>query len=117
MKMLHSLIEPLEARIAPATLVGNVLTYTDIGGAPGRVAFTHGTMAPEDFHFSSGTANDGVDTPRTLTSINVAEKPGIGFTLTAISHAGKGDSHANVGAIFANSTASLGSVKVDGDVG
>ena len=38
-------IEPLEARIAPAALVGNVLTYTDIDGDLVKVTFTHAAMA------------------------------------------------------------------------
>jgi hypothetical protein len=116
MKMLHSSIEPLEARVAPAKLVGNVLTYTDIDGDLVKVTFTHATMDSGNFTFSTGTANDGDDTPRTLDAINLGGKTGAGFTLTATPHAGKGDSHANVATIFCNISTALGKLKVDGDV-
>ena len=115
-KQHHSSIEPLEPRIAPATLVGNVLTYTDLDGDLVKVTFTKATMDSGNFTFSTGSANDGVDTPRTLDAINLGGKTGAGFTLTATPHAGKGDSHANVAKIFCNISTALGKVKVDGDV-
>ncbi|MGB8169024.1 MAG: hypothetical protein WCF18_16125 [Chthoniobacteraceae bacterium] len=114
MKNAPSSIELLEPRIAPATLVGNVLTYTDIDGDLVKVAFTKATMDPGDFAFSTGTANDGVDTPRTLTGIDLSGNIGGGFILTATPKTGKGDSQANVGAIISDTD--IGTVKVDGDV-
>lgn len=115
MNIHHSAIEPLEPRIAPASLVGNVLTYTDLDGDLVKVTFTKAAMVAGDFTFSTGTANDGLDTPRSLDSIDMNGQRGGGFILTATPHGGKGDSHANLGTIMANLT-DLGTVKVDGDV-
>lgn len=117
MKHLHSSLEALETRIAPASInaAGNVLTYTDIDGDLVKITFTKIKVTAGNFMFSTGTATDGVDTPRTLDKINLIGANGAGFTLTATPKGGKGDSHANVGLIEASNT-NLGSVSVDGDV-
>lgn len=114
---LSSSIEPLEPRIAPATLnaAGTLLTYTDLDGDFVKVVFTKGAVAEGDIGFSTGTANDGADTPRSLDTLDLTGKIGIGFTLTATPKAGKGDSHANIGTITGLDT-DLGVIKVDGDV-
>lgn len=117
MKHLHSSLEALEARIAPASInaAGNVLTYTDIDGDLVKITFTKVKVTDANFTFSTGTATDGIDTPRTLDKINLVGANGAGFTLTATPKGGKGDSHANIGEIDA-SAANLGIVSVDGDV-
>jgi hypothetical protein len=49
---IHS-IESLESRIAPASLTGRILTYTDIDGDKVTVAFTKGTLAEANFTLDS----------------------------------------------------------------
>jgi|GEM_PF-3301196 len=117
MKNLHSSLEALETRIAPASInaAGTVLTYTDIDGDLVKITFTKVKVTDANFTFSTGTATDGVDTARTLDKINLIGAAGAGFTLTATPKGGKGDSHANIGEIDALAT-NLGTVSVDGDV-
>ena len=112
---MHSTIEPLEARISPAALVGNVLTYTDIDGDLVKVTFTNAAMAAGDFSFSAGSVDGTTNSPQGLSYMNLGGKTGAGFTLTASPHLGKGDSHANIGIIDGLNT-DLGVVVVDGDV-
>src|SRR4051812_17122125 len=98
---LYSSIEPLEARIAPATLnaAGTLLTYTDLDGDLVKVTFTKAAMTEGDIGFSTGMANDGVDPPRNLDPPDLTGKIGASFTLTPPPKAGQGDSHANIGTI------------------
>ena len=108
-------IEPLEARIAPAALVGNILTYTDIDGDLVKVTFTPAAMTGADFAFSTGGVDGTTTTPQALTTVKLGGHPGAGFTLTATPHLGHGDSHANIDAIDGTNT-DLGSLSIDGDV-
>lgn len=117
MKMLHSAIEPLEPRIAPATLnaAGTLLTYTDIDGDLVKVTFTKVAMRPEDFTFSDEVHGLGGSGPQSLLTIDLKTRTGAGFTLTATPHGGNGDSHANIDTISGTDT-DLGSIRVDGNV-
>ena len=110
------MIEPLENRIAPAALTGNVLTYTDYDGDLVKITFTHATMAPDDFFFSDGThINGDTTTQEGLTSISMTGHTGGGFTLTARQQHGQGDGRANIGTITSTAT-SLGKISIDGDL-
>jgi hypothetical protein len=123
MKILRSSIEPLEPRIAPASLnpAGTVLTYTDIDGDLVKVTFSKTVMEPSDFTFSVGGVSIGGDTitPQKLNYVDLKNHNGASMTVTATpqkdGNALKGDSHAGVKFIDATGT-NLGSVTVDGDV-
>jgi hypothetical protein len=116
-------IEPLEPRIAPASLTmgSKLLTYTDIDGDLVKVTFTKATMTEGDFDFFPGAFLAGdTTTPQKLLTLNLVGKTGAGFTLTATPQkdgAGQlhGDSHANIFEINGVTT-DLGTIKVDGDV-
>lgn len=114
---LYSLIEPLEARVAPATLnaAGTLLTYTDIDGDLVKVAFTKVAMRAEDFTFSDEVHGLGGSGPQSLLTVDLKTRTGAGFTLTATPHGGNGDSHANIENISGTDT-DLGSIRVDGNV-
>lgn len=109
------MLEPLENRISPAALVGNVLTYTDIDGDLVKVTFTNASMTPQDFGFSTGLVDGTTNSPQGLSFVALTGRTGGGFTLTATPHLGKGDSHANV-LIIDGSDTDLGVIAVDGDV-
>lgn len=49
---MHS-IEHLESRIAPASLIGRVLSYTDIDGDKVTVAFSKGSLSSGNFIFDN----------------------------------------------------------------
>jgi hypothetical protein len=105
----------LEGREVPAVLAGNVLTYTDIDGDAVRVTFTHATVSETNIQFAGDFHAGDATTPQWLEGINLGQQAGAGFTLTANPQGGRGDGHADVGWI--RSSAGLGVVNVDGDVG
>lgn len=113
--MLHS-AEPLEARIAPATLTGRTLSYTDIDGDQVKITFTLGTYAETDFTFD--TANFGDPGPQQLQSLNFSgdtdkDKTSIAMKVTRVAG---GDGQAHIGWIDATDI-DLGTVSILGDLG
>jgi hypothetical protein len=115
MKPIESSLEPLESRISPAALVGNVLTYTDADGDAVKVTFSKSGVTAADLIFSVGAVDGTTSTRQELTSIDLTGLTGMGFTLTATPKLGAGDSFGNIGSIIAPNT-DLGTIKVDGDV-
>ncbi|MEQ1858966.1 MAG: hypothetical protein ABMA13_03425 [Chthoniobacteraceae bacterium] len=106
-------IEPLEARIAPATLVGTkVVTYTDVDGDAVTIKTTAGAFdLITQFDFVLAGAGEQ------LQGINLgadATFAGASITITAKAVPG-GDGFVNVGAIRA--LVDLGKVTVNGDLG
>ncbi len=110
---MNSSLEILEARIAPATLVGtNTVTFTDVDGDAVTVKTTAGTFVlATHFDFVGAGGNEQ------LRGINLgadAAFANANLTITAKA-AGGGDGFVNVGAIRA--LIDLGAVKLDGDLG
>lgn len=135
--MIHSYagIEPLEQRIAPATLVNaRTITYTDGDGDMVTVKFSFDVFsgdtaaktakANEVFKFDNGTVGADsagqilqlIDFTKFPTIANKGSKAnGVGMTITS-TLAGTGDGFADVGAIKAVGI-SLGKISLDGDIG
>jgi hypothetical protein len=134
-------IEPLEGRIAPASLVdARTIQFTDLDGDVVTVAFSKDLFdATPDlaklnqiFKFSDGTAASLFEAtgPQQLQLIDltkvgvdsvgsgfVSKAEGVSVTVAAIKGAGDaGDDLTNVGAIEAADIA-LGRVEIDGDLG
>lgn len=123
--MNNHFIEILEARIAPATLVGhNIVTYTDVDGDHVTVKFSKPIFADAvaangrlSFDTGGNAVNGSDATPQTLQSIDLSDggADGVAITITATLGA-HGDGFVNVGRI--NSTGhDLGAVIVHGDLG
>jgi hypothetical protein len=113
-------IEPLEIRIAPATLVNpQTVTYTDVDGDDVTVKTTKGTFVlGANILFID--ADPGPDVREQLQLIDMQNSmtfAGASITITAKrSLANGGDGLVNVGFIDASGT-DLGAVTVDGDLG
>lgn len=112
--MLHS-IELLEARIAPATLTGRTLTYTDLDGDHVTITFTAGTYADTDFTFDNAFNTAGVQQLRSLNFAGDADKSDTSITMKVTRVAG-GDGQAHVGWVNAAGI-DLGTVSIMGDLG
>ena len=114
---MHSFIERLEPRIAPAALAGNVLNYTDIDGDAVTITFaTRGTLQASDFVFeASDFAENG---PQQLDAILIPKgHKWKGTDLSAVATAGgEGDGEVHIRRIDARGV-DLGNVFVDGDLG
>lgn len=102
--LLSLLIEPLEARIAPAIL----FTFTDVDGDLATVKISKGQPADVTFFLDAGQLQTVDLTDPVFTGANV--------TITAKPVAGLGDGRVNVGYINAMGV-SLGNVTVAGDLG
>jgi hypothetical protein len=129
-------IEPLEGRIAPATLVdASTLLYKDVDGDMVTVKFSKAIFDPASallnatldqvFVFSAGDAHGGTDTAQQLQLLDLSKAPVINFknvasgaslTVTATKAGLEGDDRADVGAIKAGAN-DLGNVAIDGDLG
>ncbi len=112
---MHS-IEPLESRIAPATLTGNVLTYTDADGDAVTITFkTKGALTAANFTFDTAFADAG---PQQLRLIDFAG--GVAFAKANIAatvvQQGAGNGKVNIGHIDAQGL-DLGKVIIAGDLG
>jgi len=112
--------EPLEPRIAPATLVNaHVVKYTDIDGDHVTIHSSASLFTTANVNnlltFSTGSV-DGASTPQQLQLINLTavNVPGDNISVT-VQQAGSGDGLANVG--FIRSGLALGHVLVQGDLG
>ena len=114
---MHSFIERLEPRIAPAALAGNVVNYTDIDGDAVTITFaTRGTLQASDFVFeASDFAENG---PQQLDAILIPKgHKWKGTDLSAVATAGgEGDGEVHIRRIDARGV-DLGNVFVDGDLG
>jgi hypothetical protein len=129
-----SSLEPLEGRIAPATLISaTTLSYQDLDGDTVTVKFskpifdlsspgTGNTQANAIFSFTGGNGVDGNNTtPQSLNLIDLTKAPlksaanvaaGISFTITAKSASGSA-STVDIGKVKADGLA-LGAVRIDG---
>jgi hypothetical protein len=114
------LFEPLETRIAPATLVGNVLHYSDVDGDNVSVTITTkggASISPSNFTFNNSF---GATTEQQLEEISFflnAGFNGANITVTAKRNSlGAGDGFANIGYIDA-AAVDLGTVNIKGDLG
>jgi hypothetical protein len=77
-------IEPLEPRIAPATLTGHVLTYTDVDGDKVVIGFSKGMLTDAMFTFDTGSV-DGDNSVRQqlqfgFSSVQIGSFNSLGFT-------------------------------------
>src|SRR4051794_21192936 len=111
-------IEFLESRVAPATLAGHLLTYTDVDGDHVSIAVSKGTLLPGMFTFDTGLVDGDNSVHQQLRLIDLsaaADVGGANLTMT-VTKAGAGDGLAAVGRINAGSN-DLGVVTVKGDLG
>ena len=107
------MIEPLEARIAPAVLIVNATTatYTDVDGDEVTIKFSTGTLNNGVFT----TQGKGLGDQLLLINLSAGGWDGADLTLT-VAKAATGDGVANLGAI--NSMGhDLGMVTIAGDLG
>lgn len=106
-------IEPLEARIAPASLVGGKLTYTDTDGDLVTITLSKKTGLTEtDFVFDTAFSSSG---PQKLLAIDLAGDTALTGTNITMKVAKVGDGLVNVGAILASGI-NLGAVTLLGDL-
>jgi hypothetical protein len=115
---LHSPIEPLEARVAPATLSGQALTYTDIDGDRVTITISKGTLAPSMFSFDTGGVTGDNSARQQLQGINIAVEPtcdGANISMAVVKGA-QGDGLAAIGRINATGRF-LGAISLEGDLG
>jgi hypothetical protein len=123
-----SMVEPLEDRVAPATLIStHIVTYTDIDGDLVTIHSSKPLFVKANVNsiltFSTGTVvTTGTDTtPQQLQLINLTAVDskivtGDNISVTATkAPGGHGDGLANVG--FIESNVALGNVQVQGDLG
>lgn len=126
-------IEPLEGRIAPASLIDNsTVMYKDVGGDTVTIHFSSPVLygltpaeLNEVFKFSAGTFADDVE--QDLQALNLGAVAttgippqstaiGVSIDITATKTEGMGDDLVKIGAIRAGGI-SLGDVTIDGDLG
>lgn len=113
-------IEPLEPRIAPATLVGRVLTFQDIDGDRVTVTFSKGAPIPGMFRFDTGSVDGDNSMRQQLQAINIFGGLGLEDTniSTAVKKAPAGDGLVNIGLIWTNNNPTdLGKIVIKGDLG
>ena len=129
-------LEPLEHRVAPATLLpaGNALTYQDADGDTVTVKFSRAIFNPSSagintaldnvFTFTAGDGHSGNATPQQLQALDLTKVPlnglinpaaGVSITVSVVKGA-SGDGFTDIGAIKAAGLA-LGSVSIPGDLG
>jgi hypothetical protein len=103
-------VEPLESRIAPATITGKIATFTDLDGDVVQIAVTKGTFDASMFTFIGDDSG-----PQQLAKLDLssAQFAGSGLTITITSKAG--DGFVNIGEIDAHGN-DLGKVAVQGDL-
>ncbi|HET6409164.1 MAG TPA: hypothetical protein VFG14_14845, partial [Chthoniobacteraceae bacterium] len=109
------MIEPLESRIAPATLTGRVVKYIDLDGDAVTVTLTKGTLSEANFVFDSAFAAAG---PQELQKIDLSAVADVATSniTVAVKKSATGDGIVNIGAIVATGH-DLGAVKVKGNLG
>jgi hypothetical protein len=109
------MIEPLEFRIAPATLTGRVVKYIDLDGDAVKVTLTKGTLAEANFVFDNAFATSGPQELQRIDLSGVTDVETSNITV-AVKKAATGDGIANIGGIIATGH-DLGAVKVKGTLG
>jgi hypothetical protein len=110
-------IEPLESRVAPATLVNpTTVTYTDIDGDLVTVKVSKGALTEADFTFNNAFNTAGAQVLQLLDLHNSGPLSKANVSITAKRTAAGGDGRVNVGFIDASGT-DLGTVIVAGDLG
>lgn len=110
-----SSIEHLESRIAPASLTGRVLSYTDIDGDKVIVAFSKGTLTPANFLFDSAFDSTGTQQLQRIDIAALTDVEGSNITVK-VARGPDGDGVAHIGEIIATGR-DLGVVKTKGDLG
>lgn len=108
-------IEHLESRIAPASLTGRVLNYTDIDGDKVTVAFTKGALTEANFTFDNAFGSTGPQQLQRIDVSGLADVEGSNLTVK-VTRSATGDGVAHIGEIIAMGR-DLGVVKTKGDVG
>src|SRR5262245_56373183 len=111
-------VEPLETRIAPAALAGQVLTYTDIDGDMVTITISQGTLAPSLFTFDTGSVDGDTSLKQQLQLIDLsaaADVAGANITMK-VTKAADGDGFAAVGRINGG-TRDFGDIVIKGDLG
>lgn len=112
--MIHS-IEILEARIAPATLLGKSVTYTDTDGETVTVKLvTKGPVTESLFQFDSAFGTSGPQTLQKIALTTDSKFAGASI-IVKVKKGVAGDGKVDIGAIEAN--VDLGSVTIPGDLG
>jgi hypothetical protein len=113
--MRFSTIEPLEARIAPASLTGRVLSYTDVDGDQVKVSFSKGSLTSDNFTFDTAFEQGG---PQQLLRIGLQDVADVGGTdiKVKVTRASGGNGVAHIGEIIAFNR-DLGKVVTAGDLG
>lgn len=116
---MHSL-EKLESRIAPAALLGKVLTYADIDGDKVTVTFTKGAPAAANFVFDNSGVDGHTMIHQQLELIDLhgdGTSPFLGTAIKVrVTREPGGDGLAAIGRIDATGV-SLGKVSIAGDLG
>ena len=119
MKPITPAIEILESRIAPASVSGQVLSYTDTDGDQVSVTFSKGDVGfaaqTGRFHFSSGYNFMGAQQFQILDLTGQASFDGADITVK-VTRVDTGDGLASIGYIKAPGL-NLGKVTVTGDLG
>jgi hypothetical protein len=111
---MHS-IELLESRIAPASLTGRVLTYTDVDGDKVTVSFSKGSLAADNFVFDTAFGSTGAQQLQRIDLIDEIDIEGSNIVVK-VAKAATGDGVAHLGEILATGH-DLGIVKTKGDLG
>jgi hypothetical protein len=106
-------IEPLEARIAPATLTGRVLTYTDTDGDNVTVTFSKGTLTATNFTFDNAFATAGGQQLQLIDLGGSKSFQGVNLTVSVVQNGG--DGLVNLGTLNASGV-DLGKVTIAGDL-
>ncbi|MGC3989629.1 MAG: Calx-beta domain-containing protein [Chthoniobacteraceae bacterium] len=128
-------IEPLESRIAPATLVdANTVTWTDVDGDLATLHLSKGILTSSNvssvFDFNTGSVNGSNSTQQQLDVLDLTALGSlarhVNITVTAETRPG-GDGEVDIGLIRAaipdastfqfNNGIDLGTVKIQGDLG
>jgi hypothetical protein len=108
-------IEPLESRIAPASLTGHVLSYTDLDGDKVTISFSKGTLSAANFTFDNAFGGTGTQQLQRIDLSGVTDVEGSNISVNVVRDAA-GDGVAHIGEIIAIGR-DLGVVKTKGDVG
>jgi len=111
---MHS-IELLESRIAPASLTGRVLSYTDLDGDKVTISFSKGTLSSANFTFDNAFGGTGTQQLQRIDVSGVTDIEGSNISVKVVRGEG-GDGVAHIGEIIATGR-DLGVVKTKGDLG
>jgi len=106
-------IEPLEPRIAPATLTGRVLTYTDTDGDQVTVKFSKGTLEQGNFTFDNAFDTSGAQQLQLIELNGNQAFKGVKITVSVVQNGG--DGLVNIGTLDASGV-DIGKVTIAGDL-